>query len=335
MNRIAEASVPAPSTVNASVPDRIDLVARMALERDRAKRYPNAASMQKDLSRLLGEFGGNVTSTDIGGFLHRLFKKEMEAEKEASQSMRRLVVDVAKIEAAAQEGATLNAQDPIDRNTEPRPAAKALPAPAFSPANRALLGVVATLVAVATVAVAVVVGGSLGGGVAPAPSPPAPTAVAVQPTAEPTPSAADSATPIETLPAVATESVGDPTPFPAEATPAATPEATAAPTQVAVRTPRPAVNGTPARLPAPKATAAAAAAKPTGLLKVDSQPWGEIYVDGKSTGRQTPAFDLKLPAGKHKIRLVNPVQKLETEFEVEILADGVVKKVVKLVPSLR
>ena len=314
MNKISEAEVTPPSKMNASVPSRIDLVAKMALEHDRLKRYPNAASFQKDLSRLLLEFGGSVTTTDIGGFLQRLFKVEIDAEKEASKSMRRLVVDVAKIESAANEGATLVAPEPVDRNTEPNPGGRRLPAPA-PPANRALLAAGAALVAIATVVVAVFLGGMIGGGPAVV-IPTATPVVVVERTPEPTPAPVDSAVAVIETPVVL-----------------ATPEQT----PVAIRTAKPVASGTPrvvapTATPSPKATAVAVSGKGMGLLKLDSQPWGEIWIDGKSTGRQTPAFDIKLPIGKHKIRLVNSVAKLEASFEVEILAEGVVKKVVKLEP---
>lgn len=334
MNRISEAPILPPSTVNATVPPRIDLVCLMALERDRTKRYPNAASMQKDLARLLQEFGGNVTTVDIASFLHRLFKKEMEAEKEASKSMRRLVVDdvrvdEVKVDAAARDGATLTAPDPAQDDGDtgkvvlPR-RKRGMPKAAFAAG--------AGLLAVGVTAAALVFGGFVGQGALEA----APTGTVVA-VASATPEAMTTAE----LPATET---------PAETVPAATPTAEALPTLDATGTATPAPAATATAKPTPRQTAVAAATRTPasttitpkatpapkgalGLLKVDSQPWGEIFVDGRSIGRQTPAFDLKLPVGKHKIRLVNPVQKLEASFEVEITEGTPVKKVVKLEPA--
>jgi hypothetical protein len=68
------------------------------------------------------------------------------------------------------------------------------------------------------------------------------------------------------------------------------------------------------------------------VLKLDSQPWGDIYIDGRSIGRQTPAFDLKLPEGRHEVKLVNPVQKLGASFTVFVSAKEPTKMVVKLNP---
>lgn len=319
MNKIAEAVVDRPSNVNASVPERIDLVSMMALERDRMKRYPNAASMQKDLARLLAEFGGDVTSVDIGNFLHRLFKKEMEEEKEASKSMRRMViedakVDEAKVEEAASEGATLNAPDRGDRTaaigardaTSPSPLAgsrKALP----------FLAIGATVLVLGTIAAAAVAIGL--GRTGETDALPSPTEVASAPSPDGSPLVVDP--------------VASPTPErTADVTADATPDVLATPE--ATETPRVRVTRTPPSV-TPRTTTVASA-KATGILKLDSRPWGEIFVDGKSIGRQTPAFDLKLPVGKHKVRLVNTVQKLEASFDVEITQDTVVKKTVKLRP---
>ena len=320
MNRVLETPIRPPSEVNGTVPPVIDKIVMMALDRDRSKRYPNAASLQKDLSRMLAEFGGSVTSHDISNFLHRLFKKEMEAEKEASKSLRRAVLDEAAIEKAAREGATLNKPDPQQpalRDTERRAAA--------TPPGRAgkVLLAIATLSVLALVGV---VGLAMGRG------------WDLVSSTTPTPLAAASATPPLSVPV---EPMDTPNFLPVmPETPTPRPVLSPRTTQVAVR-PTPTPGAIPAKTPAVTATPAAIstktpvvpAAKAFGVLKVDSQPWGEIFVDGKSTGRQTPAFDLKLPVGKHKIRLVNDVQKLEASFEVEIVEGAPVKKVVKLAPA--
>jgi serine/threonine protein kinase len=65
--------------------------------------------------------------------------------------------------------------------------------------------------------------------------------------------------------------------------------------------------------PVPPATAARpvktqerpARAVETGLLNVESRPWGRIVVDGQDTGRFTPASGIKLSSGKHTVELKN------------------------------
>jgi serine/threonine protein kinase len=58
-----------------------------------------------------------------------------------------------------------------------------------------------------------------------------------------------------------------------------------------------------------------------GTLDVFSEPWGEIYVDGKDTGKQTPQRGMRVPAGHHKIRLVNPVLHAQREVDVDVGVD--------------
>ena len=54
-----------------------------------------------------------------------------------------------------------------------------------------------------------------------------------------------------------------------------------------------------------KAQDRAARTVETGLLNVESRPWGRIVVDGQDTGRFTPASGIQLPAGKHTVELKN------------------------------
>ena len=64
----------------------------------------------------------------------------------------------------------------------------------------------------------------------------------------------------------------------------------------------------------------------TGTLKLTSQPWADVTIDGKRLGRQTPIYDLKLSAGPHKIVLVNNLENLRMEFTVVIKANQTTTK---------
>ncbi len=68
---------------------------------------------------------------------------------------------------------------------------------------------------------------------------------------------------------------------------------------------------------APKAEAP----KGDGLLMVSSKPPCEIVVDGVPTGLTTPQRALKLPAGPHKITLINGTEKIKKTVTVTISAD--------------
>lgn len=60
----------------------------------------------------------------------------------------------------------------------------------------------------------------------------------------------------------------------------------------------------------PKAAAEPAAVAPaavapvgTGVVRLDVQPWGEVFVDSKPIGVSPPLVELKLPAGRHTIEI--------------------------------
>lgn len=56
----------------------------------------------------------------------------------------------------------------------------------------------------------------------------------------------------------------------------------------------------------------------TGTLMLGSKPPCRILIDGKDTGKTTPQRNLTLPAGKHRITLVNREYGIQETFEVEI-----------------
>ncbi len=336
MNRITATPISAPSEANATVPPEVDRVVMGALDRDPERRYPNAGAFQRDLALLHQQFGGNATSSEIAAFLRRLFKKEMEAEKEASRSMRMPVIDDSRVSQAASDGATLlrnertNSSRRINAGEEITGLAEELePLPAEKTRSRSPFFLLGALVMV-VFAVGLLAAGrypdlverakTLVSGFGPvATATPAATSTAV---AIATPKQTPPGTPATPEPTPATTastgaSKATPVRTAAAATPAKTATLKATPTKVALATPAPTAHA-PAEM---------------GVVKLNSTPWGEIYVDGRPIGRQTPAFDIKVPAGKRKIRIVNPVQKLEISFEVDVDPAKPVVKNVKLEPA--
>ncbi|HEY0252929.1 MAG TPA: PEGA domain-containing protein, partial [Kofleriaceae bacterium] len=65
----------------------------------------------------------------------------------------------------------------------------------------------------------------------------------------------------------------------------------------------------------------------TGTLMISSKPPCEIMVDGKATGLTTPQRAMSLPAGAHKITLVNAGEHIEQTMTVKITADQATKLV--------
>lgn len=64
-----------------------------------------------------------------------------------------------------------------------------------------------------------------------------------------------------------------------------------------------------------------------GMLSLDSKPWTEVLVDGERKG-PTPVPGLRLPAGRHKITLINSTYSIKESFRVEIKA-GRIERIVK------
>jgi serine/threonine protein kinase len=70
-----------------------------------------------------------------------------------------------------------------------------------------------------------------------------------------------------------------------------------------------------------------ASAKGEGTLLLGSKPPCEIFIDGRNTGLKTPQREIRLPAGKHKITLLNNEFGIKESFAVEIKANETAKMV--------
>ncbi|MDP1918651.1 MAG: serine/threonine-protein kinase [Myxococcales bacterium] len=58
-----------------------------------------------------------------------------------------------------------------------------------------------------------------------------------------------------------------------------------------------------------------------GTLTLDSDPWTKVYLGKRALG-ETPLVSLPLPAGKHRLRLVNAAEMIDAEVEVVVPAGG-------------
>jgi hypothetical protein len=54
-----------------------------------------------------------------------------------------------------------------------------------------------------------------------------------------------------------------------------------------------------------------------GILRVNTKPWTRIYVDGRYMGL-TPEADIRLEAGRHTLRLVNPEYGISKTYRIAI-----------------
>ncbi len=68
-----------------------------------------------------------------------------------------------------------------------------------------------------------------------------------------------------------------------------------------------------------------------GILVLNSEPWAKVIVDGRDSGVTTPTVDgLRLPAGRHRITLVNPELEISKTIVVVVKRGETVKKFVDL-----
>jgi hypothetical protein len=68
---------------------------------------------------------------------------------------------------------------------------------------------------------------------------------------------------------------------------------------------------------------------PKGTVEINCQPWCQITVDKKDTGKTSPA-KLVLTAGPHTLLLANPPAGLAKTIQVVVPENGVITKVVQL-----
>jgi len=111
-------------------------------------------------------------------------------------------------------------------------------------------------------------------------------------------------------------------------------EARLEPNRVAVHHPRvshPVVDH-PTMNPTMNPTPTMATASGPGTLRINSRPWSQVYVDGRLIGN-TPQMNISLPAGPHRVTLVNPDFNIRENVSVTITAGEVTTKIVTLNPS--
>jgi hypothetical protein len=120
----------------------------------------------------------------------------------------------------------------------------------------------------------------------------------------------------EPAPAPAPAAVAKTEPTPA---PKAEPKAKAEPKRESRRSKKVAA-ADPPKAEAKKAADPAASGGGSGVLMVAAKPPCEIYIDGKPTGLVTPQRSIDLPAGTHKVTLVNKDAKIKKTIAIKITA---------------
>ncbi len=92
------------------------------------------------------------------------------------------------------------------------------------------------------------------------------------------------------------------------------------------------VRSTSRRRTSSAGSGAARASGGTGVLRVNTRPWSQVYVGNRLVGN-TPQMGIQLPSGSHKITLVNPTFGIRKTISVRIRAGQTVTKILTLVPG--
>ncbi|MEO0185076.1 MAG: PEGA domain-containing protein, partial [candidate division WOR-3 bacterium] len=69
-----------------------------------------------------------------------------------------------------------------------------------------------------------------------------------------------------------------------------------------------------------------------GFLKITVKPWADVYIDGKFLETTPIAEPIKLSAGRHILKLINPSYQ-PYEEAIEISANQMLKKNIELKPK--
>jgi hypothetical protein len=84
--------------------------------------------------------------------------------------------------------------------------------------------------------------------------------------------------------------------------------------------------------PEPRAETRAEPPVGQGTLMISSKPPCEIVIDGRTTGLTTPQRSIALPAGNHRITLLNSEKSIRKVLSVQIIANTTAKIIEDLMP---
>jgi hypothetical protein len=280
LQKVRALEVPPPSRANAEVDEAIDAIVLKALARDTGDRYARAGDMQVALTQALHRRWPDFTADRLAGAMKELFAWEISVAEGASDPGRDRLLFQLSRAGVKVDAANPTTSELLDLGTVVIPGATPPPRKRWSRALP-LLGVGAALVVAGTVAAFIFLRPAGGGR-----------------------SRADAsgAEPRTTVDRRQTDHLA-PTSVAAE--------------PVAARDPEPVETTGPA---ARAGGTARPARRPTGTINCNSWPWSVVYLDGRRLGGNTPLFRVKVPAGRHLIRFLNPELRLSREVQVQVEA---------------
>ncbi|HMA93816.1 MAG TPA: PEGA domain-containing protein, partial [Polyangiaceae bacterium] len=311
LNATLHRDIPFLTHVRADVPLDLAVVVSRALQRDMAKRYPDAATMLGELEKYLRRIKPKPDTSDLGELMHSLFAEEIPQQQ---QRVNELVLQDAASE--------VEPPPPVSRQTLVTAERQAEPELRAVPKNKRLLVVLGLL----GLFVGIGAGGLIVWNSARPPSESADSTRAKSPTQTPLAPTVSREISRPATEEPSAESHAEPT---AASLPATLATVAVAAVERTSHHGKPSVAKMhPTRTPGTTAVleTEAPSAKPAyGMLTIDTTPWSNVFVDGKLLGT-TPLMQVKLPAGTRALTLRNPELGLEASYSVTILENQTVSK---------
>lgn len=320
LNATLHREVPFLTNIRADVPLDLAVVVSRALQRDPAKRYPDAATMLGELEKYLRRIKPNPDKHALSELMHRHFAEEIPQQQQQVSNLVLLQGSSTETEPpppiSRQTDLNLERERDVEDRTRPE-------------SKRALvMGVgLATLTAIA-------ICGALVWNAGRQPIEPSGSAPRIATQAAPARAAAPAA------PAAVTAAQKSATEIASSEVPTSATPATLVPVAIAAvaRAPSRSASAKPTIAKKVASSAASAAdtsgttsdlavptAKAYGMLTIDTTPWSNVFVDGKLLGT-TPVIQAKLPVGAHALALRNPELGLEATYSVSIVENQTVSK---------
>ncbi len=303
LQSITNEDAPSPATVNPAVPEPLCRITAKALARDRDQRYASAQDLRLALAQYLKTVEEDADTVAIGRFMRRIFAERIEKKRQLIEDARESFRDLSGVMAGDIKQYLSDTELSIPQTTPGAPAslASATAAPKSRPQTAVRFAALTALVAGSLAAF--LLWQRLSGPAAAPDAGPAPNAADVSPPdLPPSPPAAVEPPPAASDAGVAAVDGSD------------TAGGDAAPGRLVTKTRRqkPRDNPPPVSPPAPVAPPV-----PPGTLRLTTDPWTEVYYEGRRLG-QTPLVDVELPAGAIRLRAVNPEVGIDKEIVVHI-----------------
>ena len=116
VSKVLNEEIPAPSTIDSTIPAEIDAIVATATSRDRQQRYQTAEEMGNDLRSVMGRLGGLAPNTQVRAWYHEHFAERIAKRRQLEQQAatnERLMQDSASASVQSQPGHHAAAAEPF------------------------------------------------------------------------------------------------------------------------------------------------------------------------------------------------------------------------------